>query len=113
MGNIFSDLAECAKAGYTPAQVKEIIQLSQGIAKDAKEPDTNQAKEPAQPDPEKAEEEPSKPEVNPDDAADDRETKIKKLEEQVKNLQKMNASKDLSAENKPDDGFGDFVRSYM
>lgn len=106
---IFADIVALAKAGYTPAQVKELMEIDRApISEEAAE---IPAKEPEQP------EQPKEPET------DEKETEatsqiaemqkqINTLKEQLKTAQKNNTKKDLAG-NKPEKTLDDIVRNFM
>lgn len=115
------DLIALARAGYTPAQVKELMQLGQDA-------------EPAKP--EGAPEIPPKEEAQPEvqnggpaeapDSADNKEAVAelqRQLEDLRKNLdkaksdlaaaQKANTTKDMTGQKPAEDSLEDIVRSFM
>ena len=112
MGVSISDLIALAKAGYTPAQVKEIITLSE------KEPDPKHEEQPGatagnvdptteSPEPlgatvkEAPDQEPKKEEINYKEL-------YEKSQEDLKKAQAQNRGADASANN-PSDPMGDLI----
>lgn len=114
MSNILSDIAAMAKAGYSPAELKEILTLAKGTPEASPEkPAEIPAKEQEQPEPEKAAEASKAPEPEKEEP-DEKQKKIDELEAKIKKLEESNASKNNagSIDKKPDPLI-DLVRSYM
>lgn len=119
MSNILTDIAVLAKAGYSPADVKEILTMQKAEPeKKPDEPAAIPAKEQRQPEQEK-DKEPEKPDASkekPEEPEKDaKQEEIDQLKEQIKKLEEANASKDVSGnkDNKQMDNFIDLVKSYM
>ena len=116
--NFLSDIAALAKAGYKPNDIKELLQLSKQTEPEAEKPAPTPEKDPAQPDPANAITEPKVKESEKAPEApvqDANEAKIAELEEQVKKLQEMNASRDNSGDKSDDTEkqIADLISSYM
>lgn len=111
--SVFGDLVALARAGYTPAQVKEILSMQTEEAKSAEEPTETAPKEVAQPETEKA------PEPNPTDGKDSEDTlaelqkKLAAAEEKLADLQKQNSTKDISTQKPQTNPLDDMVRRFM
>lgn len=119
---MFGDLVALAKAGYSPAEVKEILGMTGGA--EADKPEAAAAippKEEAQPDQQKQEPaEAPKP-------SEDSSAKVKQLEESVQRLttelnktkkdleaaQKLNTSRESSGQKAPERTIDDIVRGFM
>ena len=78
---IFGDLVALAKAGYTPAQVKELLAMTKEDAAASEKPAETVAEESAQPEPEKAE-----PAAAPTESKED---SNKDLQAQIADLKKQ------------------------
>lgn len=118
MSNILSDIATMAKAGYGPAEVKEILTLAKGApAAPAETPAEITPKEEKQPDPEKASEAAKNQEPKKEDPApDDKQKEIDELKEKIKKLEAANASKNNAGSidaNKKEDQLLNLVRDFM
>lgn len=118
MSNILSDIATMAKAGYGPAEVKEILTLAKGApAAPAEKPAEIPEKDPAQPDPEKASEAAKIQEPKKEDpTADDKQKEIDELKEKIKKLESANASKNNAGSidaTKKEDHLLNLVRDFM
>ena len=106
---IFADIVALAKAGYTPAQVKELMEIDKApISEEAAE---IQAKEPEQPEQQK---EPETDEQEQDATSQiaEMQKQIESLKDQLKTAQKNNTKKDL-ADTKPKNTLDDIVRNFM
>ena len=112
--SVFGDLVALAKAGYTPAQVKEILALQPSEAPAAEKPAETEPKESPQPEQEKAEPE-KKAEEGEDMQATvaDLQKKLAAAEEKLKNLQQQNSTKDNSTQKPAGDPIEDIVRGFM
>lgn len=112
--SVFGDLVALAKAGYTPAQVKEILALQAPDAQTAEKPAEIEPKESPQPEQEKAEPE-KKAEAGEDTQATiaDLQQKLAAAEEKVKALQQQNSTKDNSTQKPVGDPIADIVRGFM
>lgn len=118
---ILSDIIALARAGYTPAQVKELMQLNaeQESAKPEGAPEIP-PKEEAQPEAQNGRTEERPKEADNKEATAELQ---KQLEDLRKNLekaksdlaaaQKSNASKDMTGQKEPDTTLEDIVRSFM
>lgn len=121
--SIFSDVVALAKAGYSPAEVKEILKLSEGA--EAGKPEGAAAIEPkeaTQPEQQKKE-----PTEAPAPAEDNSSKEVEKLKQSVQRLttelektkkdlsaaQKLNTSKDGSGNKEPDTSVDDIIRGFM
>lgn len=116
--NILSDIAALARAGYKVSEVKELLQLSKQTEPEAEKPAPTPEKDPAQPEPANANTEPKPKEAEkaPEEPKQDaNEAKIADLEEQIKKLQEMNASRDNSGDRSKDTEkqIADLISSYM
>ena len=112
--SVFGDLVALAKAGYTPAQVKEILALQSSDAPAAETPAETEPKESPQPEQEKAEPE-KKAEAGEDMQATvaDLQQKLAAAEEKLKALQQQNSTKDNSTQKPAGDPIEDIVRGFM
>ena len=106
---IFSDIVALAKAGYTPAQVKELMEIDN--APRSEEAAEITAKEPEQPEQPK-EPETDEKETNASSQIAEMQKQIESLKEQLKTAQKNNTKKDLAG-SKPEKTLDDIVRSFM
>lgn len=106
---IFADIVALAKAGYTPAQVKELMEIDN--APRSEEAAETSAKEPEQPEQQK---EPETDEQEQDATSQiaAMQKEIDTLKEQLKTAQKNNTKKDL-ADTKPKNTLDDIVRNFM
>lgn len=114
----FSDLVALAKQGYTPADIKELIELSKTTEKedlkasegdtitDVETPSDTVAKEP-----EEAKEEPDQE----DSKIVDYKKKVEELEKKLADLQKANTEKNIAdTDDKSDlDVFTEAMKSFM
>ena len=108
------DLLTLVRAGYKPADVKELLGMVQeDDAKPEEQPEIQQ-KDAAQPDVVK-DKNVSNPEVKPDDHIAEMQRQIDDLKKQLQEAQKTNQNQDLSGGNKPDNQqiINDMVRSFM
>ena len=112
--SVFGDLVALAKAGYTPAQVKEILALQAPDAQAAEKPAETEPKESPQPEQEKAESE-KKAEAGEDMQATnaDLRQKLAAAEEKIRNLQQQNSTKDNSTQKPNTNPLDDMVRRFM
>ena len=96
----FSDIIELAKAGYTPEQVKELIQLSK---------DTEQTEQT------KHNEQNEHPEQNEQTEQTKQNDELNKLKEHVKKLQEQNRRQDFSNKNEKtaEEILADIVSEYI
>ena len=117
MSNILSDIAALAKAGYNPAEVKEILTLANGAPDaPADKPAETDSKENSQPEPEKASEAPKDQEAKKEEPVKDaKQQEIDDLKEKIRKLEEANASKNNAGSIDKDkkDPLIDLVRSYM
>lgn len=112
--SVFGDLVALARAGYTPAQVKEILSMQTEEAKPAEEPTETAPKEVAQPETEKAPD--PKPEAGEDKKEDsllELQKKLAAAEEKLADLQKQNSTKDISEQKPKTNPLDDMVRRFM
>ncbi len=119
----FADLVALAKAGYTPAQVKEILQMDgskeEGKPEEAAAILPKAEEQPDQPKQEPAPEQPQPSEDNSNAAMDELKQSVQKLttelEKAKKDLaaaQKLNTSKP-AGQKAPDTTIEDIARSFM
>ena len=114
--SVFSDLVALAKAGYTPAQVKEIMAMSSNEADNVEQ--TQKAAEITQKDAVQPEQQTVEDTANKEMAEPDQ---IEKLQQQVDSLQKQlaaaqkeNSTKDVSTPPAdPQEVLSSIIRDFM
>jgi len=118
---ILADIIALARAGYTPAQVKELMQLNaeQESAKPEAAPEIP-PKEERQPDEQNggAEEHPNEADNKEATAElqkqlDDLRKNLEKAKNDLAAAQKKNTSQDMTGQKEPDTTLEDIVRSFM
>lgn len=114
---LFGDIVALAKAGFTPAAVKELMAMDKQQTP-AEEPAEILPKEGVQPEEEKAPEEPEKEEAKPelkDNKTEELQKQIDDLKKQLKEAQKNNTKKNLSNEvpASKTNTIDEIVRSFM
>lgn len=124
--SLFSDIVALAKAGYTPAEVKELMQMNidnieaqkptcsstetdapadqEASARPSETPDTSAAG---------ASESDKTPEPQPDPLTEALKAENEKLKADLMAAQKANTGRDLSTKGSSDDTLTDIVRSFM
>ena len=107
------DLLTFVRAGYKPADVKELLGMVQEDTTAEEQPEIQQ-KDAAQPDAEKDNVVPQ-PEVKPDEHIAEMQRQIDDLKKQLQEAQNKNQNQDLSGGNRPDNQqtINDMVRSFM
>ena len=118
--SIFGDIVALAKAGFTPAEVKELMAMDKQNPEPEKQAE-NSEKDPKQPEPAKAPEkapgEKADPEQEDKKPADDiaaMKKTIEDLQKQLQAAQKNNTQKDNSKDlPDPAKTIEDVVRSFM
>ena len=112
---LFGDIVALAKAGFTPAAVKELMAMDKQTP--AEDPPEISPKEEEQPEEEKAPEEPEKEEAKPEpeDKTKELQKQIDDLKKQLKEAQKNNTKKNLSNEVSASktNTVDEIVRSFM
>ena len=113
---LFGDIVALAKAGFTPAAVKELMAMDKQTP--AEDPPEISPKEEEQPEEEKAPEEPEKEEAKPelkDNKTEELQKQIDDLKKQLKEAQKNNTKKNLSNEVSASktNTVDEIVRSFM
>ena len=108
------ELLTFVKAGYKPADVKELLGMVQEDDTKTEEHPETQQKDVAQPDDVKDLVVPD-PEVKPDDHIAEMQRQIDDLKKQLQEAQNKNQNQDLSGGSHPDDQqtINDMVRSFM
>lgn len=103
------DIVDLAKAGYKPADVKELIELTQAqVTEPTAEPVTEPATEPVA-------EPVTEPATEPVTEPTPEQLENEKLKKQIEELQLANTRKPVQQPDKPSDEevISDFVKSFM
>ena len=112
---LFGDIVALAKAGFTPAAVKELMAMDKQTP--AEDPPEISPKEEEQPEEVKAPEEPEMKEATPElkDTTEELQKQIDDLKKQLKEAQKNNTKKNLSNEVSASktNTIDEIVRSFM
>ena len=108
------DLLTLVRAGYKPADVKELLGMVQEDDTKPEGQPENQQKDAAQPDAAK-DNNVSNPEGKPDDHIAEMQRQIDDLKKQLQEAQNKNQNQDLSGGSQPDNQqtINDMVRSFM
>lgn len=115
--SIFGDIVALAKAGYTPAEVKELMALDKQTP--AEEPAEILPKEEVQPEEVKAPEDPEKEEVKPelkDNKTAELQKQVDELKKQLAEAQKKNTKLNLQSDDKvktEQEKLEEIARSFM
>ena len=113
---LFGDIVALAKAGFTPAAVKELMAMDKQ-QNPAEEPAEILPKEEVHPEEAKAPEEPEKEDAKPElkDKTEELQKQIDDLKRQLKEAQKNNTKKNLSNEvpASKTNTIDEIVRSFM
>lgn len=122
--SLFSDIVTLAKAGYTPAEVKELMQLNIEVSDSSHPYTSTETDAPADSKASTTSETSSvpaagalesapDPEPQPNPQVESLKAEIEKLKSDLTAAQKVNTGRDLSASGSSDDTLTDIVRSFM